>query len=153
MYNLTATLPFLGADTNFQADGKKLLVLDFLAFDLAINKYNIWVSADGNYLSYSIKIPVPFLQFDGNRDVVPGTEASLRSTLGRIRRTNNDSLDGVWSTEQKVGPLDFPVETVITSKEIIWTCLLTGSSMTSWLNIPVFLMGLSISHRRSYVLS
>jgi hypothetical protein len=54
MYSLTTISAFVGAATNYQADGKRLLIFEVVAFDLATNKYNIWASENRNFLSYSM---------------------------------------------------------------------------------------------------
>jgi hypothetical protein len=51
MYSLTATQPFIGTTSNYQADGKRFLALDFIAFNLAMNRYNIRMSKERNFLS------------------------------------------------------------------------------------------------------
>lgn len=69
-YNLTTVLHFIATTTNYQDDCKRLLVLDFIAFLLAIFKYILWVSWDKNFLFHKIKILAPILQFDGNSNML-----------------------------------------------------------------------------------
>ena len=117
-YCLAYKMVWLQTMTNWKATGEKELVFDFLAPPFSLNKFDMKVSDDGNFLNYAVRIPGAF--FDPvERMAHPGTEESMRGTCGEIFKNEPNSQDGVLSETVQVGPLPFKVESAIRSVELV----------------------------------